>query len=263
MKRIVIAMVASVLLSIAPATAYGASRNCDTNAVVYCGASGKSELISKLSKGDSKQSGAALRADYRSVSTSMTSSAISSSTTVQGYVYKDGHVTAPYKNGKPSKTNTTVATNAYSYGRQNMPGSTKEGDLYKRPTSASFTSDRLPALVHFKDGQFAWAIILACGNPVVATPVVPKVTTTAKKVPAPTPPAPVTTIYTTQIVEQHQIVHAASTPPPAVAPVATTLPDTGSRAAGSIVGLAAIAIAAATFVRSRQRRLTTERQRSS
>ncbi len=143
------------------ATNGAAQRDCDSNAVIYCGATSTDELITKLQKGDSRHSGAELQSIMNAQAISVDK--LKSGDIQTGFVYSDGHVTAEGKR---------VATGAMSFGRQNLAGSTSAGSLWKRPTGASFQSDRLPAFIYMPGGRFAWAIIMNCGNPVVATPLV-------------------------------------------------------------------------------------------
>lgn len=244
-------MIASTLFALAPASAHAASRDCSANAVVYCGATTISELTRKLQNGDGKQSGSKLRSEMQQVNATITAENLRN--TVPGYVYKDGHVTA---NGK------RVANNAYSYGRQNISGSTQQGSLYKRSTNTSFNSERLEARVYMKDGVFQWAVILSCGNPVVATPV----KAPAKKVAKPQVPNIVNaiTIVNVQAQQQQQQQQTQPTVTPAPAPVpqpapapapapVKTLPDTGAETAVVTLAAAALAVSSALLARSRQR----------
>jgi hypothetical protein len=181
---------------------FAASRDCDANAVIYCGAMDKAELVRKLQQGDGKHSASDLQAIMTSYG--ITVAEINSGDTQEGTVRKDGSVWVGSKK---------VADGAISTGRVDMPGSTRRGNLYERPTSVSFRSESLPAFVYMPNGRFEWAIIKSCGNPVKARAAEVTVSTT----PTPTPPPPKPT-----------------PPPPAPAP----LPQTGSLPAGAISLLA-------------------------
>lgn len=156
------ALVGAALIMLS-GTSYAASpRDCDSNAVVYCGAYTKSELLEKLEKGDTRNSAAELRRIYYSENRGITEASLRSEATVDGVVTRDGRVVVGGR---------TVATDAISTGRENLGRSTRDGSLFARPTSVSFRSPELPAFVHMENGEFKYAIIKSCGNPVRATPV--------------------------------------------------------------------------------------------
>ena len=102
---------------------------------------------------------------------------------VNGYVHRNGNVEV---NGK------IVATGAWSMGRQYIAGSTKKTvngtTFYVRTTQTSFRSDKLASYVKIVNGQYKWAIVKDCGNPIKAHPVVLP----------PTPPAPQNPNFTIQ-----------------------------------------------------------------
>ena len=131
--------------------------DCDDNAVIRCGAFSASALHSSMT-GDVP----AIFAHY-----GINQNDFNSLTT--GTVRRDGTV---WVNGR------MVATQAISVGRQDMPGSTPVPNLgiYERPPSVSFASNELAAFVKMNNGQFVYAIIQSCGNPVKATPVAPPAT---------------------------------------------------------------------------------------
>jgi hypothetical protein len=162
-------------------------RDSDANAIVWGGAYTKGEFIDKVRNGDGHNSAANIQEILYRQNRTITEATFSSSSTVNGTVYKDGRVVV---NGK------TVATKATSVGRHNLPGSTKDGTVYSRPTSVSFVAQSIPAWVYMEKGTFKYAILKSCGNPVKATPV-PKATpsptpkVTPKPTPSPTPsPSP-------------------------------------------------------------------------
>ncbi|HSX28236.1 MAG TPA: PKD domain-containing protein [Candidatus Saccharimonadales bacterium] len=96
-----------------------------------------------------------------------------------GYVTKSGDVVL---NGK------VIATGSTSIGRQDISGSstkTINGKKYfERPTSVSFTTDKIPALIMMNGSKIDFIVLASCGNPVKATP---KPTTTPKPTPKPSP----------------------------------------------------------------------------
>lgn len=162
----------SSLVLAAPSAKVSAQRDCDANAVIYCGVSGLSELITKYRQNQ----GGNLHAIFAHFG-------------IHSEAYFDemmvGRVT---KGGEVYVGNELVANGAVTAGRQNMPGSTKIPgvEAYMRPPSVSFRSESLPALVKMVYGQFHSAVILSCGNPVKASPV-----TRPKPQPKPQPkPAP-------------------------------------------------------------------------
>jgi|GEM_PF-589283 len=201
-------------------------RDCDSNAVINCGALTTTELKSRYSN-----KGVAAIYNYFSISASDISTI--DKTAVAGRVYKDGRVTV---------NNVVVATGARTAGRENISGSTKivsgGATFYTRAPSVSFNPNYINAFVVMKDGQFNFAILGACGNPVSATPIPKK--TPPVTVPPEKPPVTTVTPPSTQT--------PPSTPTPAPpATVATTttttttseLPNTGP---GAIIVIAIMAV---------------------
>lgn len=182
------------LQGIAQANAISLSspRDCDTNAVMNCGALSTAEIQKKYSNNG-------VAAIYSYFQISATDIRDISKYAVAGAVHKNGTITVAGK---------TVATGALTAGRENIKGSLRVVSggttFYRRPPSVSFVPNSLAAFVVMKDGRFDYAILGACGNPVSGTP-------TAKPTPAP-PMAPV----------------APPTPPPTTpaTPVTPTAPDT-------------------------------------
>lgn len=177
-----------------------AARDCDNNAVLYCGANTVAELNKKYSENASAQ----VIFTYFGISKAEVQSM--GTTAVAGYVTKDGRVLVGDKQ---------VANNATTAGRHNITGSTKvvsqNVTFYTRTPSVSFRSERLPAFVVLnKDKQFEYAVIVACGNPVKATNTVPA----PKPAPAPAP-APVKPVETPA---------PAPAPAPVVVPVEVPAP---------------------------------------
>ncbi len=181
MKKILLSLVIVVAAVAFGGQVRAAARDCDANAIMWCGAYGKTEWAYKVVGGDGHNPAANIQAIYKAYGVSVDEMKVA----VDGTVTKDGKVIVGGK---------TVATGAKSIGRQYMPGSTKENGVWIRPTSVSFKSD-LDAFVYMKNGKFEWAVVKSCGNAVTATPVItPKPVTPAQPVPTPTPtptPAPV------------------------------------------------------------------------
>ncbi len=157
--------------------------NCDSNAVVYCGASSVSALQQKYNNGDTRNKAYSIQDIYHAFGMGPSDITAMSSDAVAGYVTKSGDVYATV-NGR----STLVATGAYTAGRQNIAGSTQHTygatTYYQRSPSVSFLENSLSAMVIMKNGVFQHAILNSCGNPVNATP---KKTTPP---PAPKPPTP-------------------------------------------------------------------------
>ena len=229
-------LLASFSLIIIPASTQAASHDCDNNAITYCGADTKTELLSKISHGDGRHDSDDLQGIYNG--RGMTTAAINSADTVDGIVTRDGNVMVGGK---------TVATGALTTGRQDMPGSTLNADtLYVRPPSVSFKQSQLDAWVYMSGGVFRWAIIKACGNPVTANPIAPPVLGKGGGArPVPSPPAP----------RPQPTSAPESKPAPIVTPQPPkTTPKTGGSENGmSILGLSLIGIAGWYYRKSTQR----------
>jgi uncharacterized repeat protein (TIGR01451 family) len=166
--------------------------NCDNNAVIWCGAettgtnSSASEVTTRYNNGDGHNSAASIHNIYGSSSFNITSSDVQS-------LSKNAQMGTVTKSGDIEIGGKIVATNALTAGRQNIAGSTKRSNggttFYTRPPNVSFLSNSLAAYVVMSNGQFKFAIMVSCGNPVSATP--------PPKPPKPTPPpAPKTPNYT-------------------------------------------------------------------
>lgn len=189
MKKILLAV--AIVASLVGFSGHAlAAQDCDSNAIMWCGATSKAQFAYRFVGGDGHNSAANLQAIYGAYSVSIEEMKLAS----EGSVTKSGNVIV---NGK------TVATGAKSIGREYMPGSTKQHGVWIRSTQTSFKSDSLDAFVYMKDGVFQWAVLKSCGNVVVATPVPkpkpkPVPVTPAKPTPTPAPipeivpsPAPV------------------------------------------------------------------------
>lgn len=199
-----ISMPASALSLISP-------RDCDTNAVMNCGALTTTELQQKYHN-------AGVAAIYNHFGITSQDIANVSTTAAAGQVFKDGSVTVG---------GVKVATGAITAGRHNIAGSTKVTSggvtFYKRAPSVSFRPNSIAAFVVMENGQFKYAVLGACGNPVSATPV-PKAAPPPPPVSTPTPtPPPVTPAVSTPSTQTPE-----STPTAMVAVSAPqSLPQTG------------------------------------
>jgi len=186
-KRVFVALTLAFIIAVvvssrvgAQAVTFNSARNCDSNAVINCGAMSVSELQSKYLKDSS------IVAIYEYFGVNAQAVKDMSTTAVAGSVTKSGNVVV---NGK------VVATNGVTAGRQNQTGSTavnfRNVTFYKRTPAVSFQQDALDAFVAMNNGRFSFAVIASCGNVVSATAV-------ATPTPTPTPkPTPTPTAHTT------------------------------------------------------------------
>lgn len=146
------------VLNLFPTIVFAASRDCDGNALIYCGTLSKSELTSKLNNGTGKenQSSAELKALFGRFGFDM----------ADINQLRDGRVT---RSNTVYVGNTAVAHNVYTFGRHNISGSTRVDDIsypiYRRHPSVSFLSSSIDAFVYTNfDGSMAYAILKSCGN---------------------------------------------------------------------------------------------------
>lgn len=165
--------------SAAHALSVSGTRDCNANSVIDCGALSTIELQQRYGQ-------AGVAAIYAAFGITTQDIGKLTTTAVAGQVFKNGQVQV---NGK------TIATGAITAGRQNISGSTRVASggvvFYERPPSVSFESNSLAAFVVMSNGQFQFAILGSCGNPVKATPV-PRPQPTPNPTPA-TPTKPVVT----------------------------------------------------------------------
>jgi PKD repeat protein len=141
------------------------TRDCDDNAIMTCGADTPEEFASKYDQ-NAQGDLPAIYGHYwipRDLQV------------VEGQSFKDNTVRV---NGR------IVADNAQSIGRQQLNGehpiSIAGKTYYEGPNSTSFANDGLPTFVALDaQGNFKYAVIKGCGNPIYAHPVAPP--------PAPTP----------------------------------------------------------------------------
>ncbi|HSH17895.1 MAG TPA: hypothetical protein VK978_00780, partial [Candidatus Saccharimonadales bacterium] len=160
----------SAVVSAANVT-FNSARDCDTNAIVRCGAMSVDELQQKYTADGKAQTVYGTYNISADDVTNMDSTAVAGSVTKSGDVVVNGRV---------------VANNAVSAGYNDGTGRTsvtQDGvTFYNSAPSSSFVSDRIDAYVVMnEDGQFDYAILASCGNPVRATNVV------QKQAPAPQP----------------------------------------------------------------------------
>lgn len=168
-RRLFAASVASLVIGfglvVAPAAnalSIGGPSDCDNNAMVNCGVHSSAAVMTAY------QGSAYVRGVYAYFGINNGDIASLQASNVSGRVTKDGNV---FVDGQSK----AVATNALTAGRQNMPGSNQVNSqgavFFVRPPSVSFQQDSLPAFVAMQNGQFQFAVIASCGNPVKATPV--------------------------------------------------------------------------------------------
>ncbi len=254
MRRALSVLVGIVILLISPllaavhadALTIASNRDCDSNAVINCGALDLNELENR-----SSQSGVAQI--YSSFGISMQDINNMRNTAVEGVVTNKNNVWIHRSSGLcPNTDNSSlstsnqqavqnnpnlclVATNAMTAGRQNISGSvtTTSGEVtfFKRPPSVSFASSSLPAFVVMDSNhQFSFAIIASCGNPVTATPVsvmaTPKPASQIKTSTTTSPAASATATATVNVTTPSvQAATTTTTTQPAAA--TKTLPNTG------------------------------------
>jgi len=168
-------------------------KNCDGNAVVWCGFNTTAQLDNyyHANGGDGHNTSASIQRIYAHFGIDSSDIDNLKDTGVNGYVTNTGDVYTTV-NGQT----TLVATNALTAGRelyydsnhQPLPGQTQysvDGTPFVvRAPAVGFASgvQALAAVVSMKNGVFQFAIFNSCGNPVSATPK----TTPPPKTPAPT-----------------------------------------------------------------------------
>jgi hypothetical protein len=235
-------------------------RDCDSNAVIHCGALNFTEL-------ENRSSQAGVAEIYSNFGISMQDINNMRNGAVKGVVTNKNNVWIHKSSGLCPNTDASslsvqnqtavknnpnlclVATNAMTAGRQNISGSTAASNggvtFYKRAPSVSFASSSLPAFVVMKDHRFAFAVIASCGNPVVATPVTvvtpQKPAQTKTQTQTKTTPSATATANATATVKVTPSVQAATTTQPAVT---KSLPNTGP---GNILMLSGVTSAIGTL----------------
>jgi hypothetical protein len=250
----------------------GSSRDCDSNAVIRCGALNFTELQNRSTQTGATEIYASFGISAQDIN-NMPNTAVEGIVTNKNNVWihrSSGLCPVIDQNSLNSQTQQAVldnpnlclvATNAMTAGRQNISGSTSMTSsgvtFFMRPPSVSFVSSSLPAFVSMDNGQFDFAIIASCGNPVMATPVTP-----AKKL---TPPVTVTPTRPTQALTQTQTqtqtvvvntppaVQAATTTVSQPAAAAKTLPNTGPGGIMALAGTTSILGTLGHYIFSRRR----------
>jgi hypothetical protein len=147
----------------AAAPSFGGPFNCDSNAVLHCGAPKVAVIQKDYKSGDLVNSAASIQHIYNYFNISTADVSSLNTKAVAGTVTKSGDVLVGGK---------VVATGARTAGRTNQAGSVKRvvngTTFYGRPTSISFAQSSLTAYVVMQNGQFKFAILSSCGNPVNA-----------------------------------------------------------------------------------------------
>lgn len=202
-------------------------RDCDSNAVIRCGALTSAEL----KKAYGRWASVGHIYSYFGISSSDISGI--DKYVVAGRVYKNGEVRVG------SKLDKLVATNAVTAGREYIKGSktaySKGTKFYTRAPKVSFRVNSIAAFVVIKNGKFDFAILAACGNPVKATAKV-----VAKPVPPPPEPEP------EDVPKRVGVTTSTQTPPSKPTPIITAseeskpLPVTGPGDIGLVALLAVI-----------------------
>lgn len=138
-------------------------RDCADDAILRCGAVSESELLQKYDANEGD-----IQNIYGHYGIGRDVLNDESGDVRHGTVYQDGRVVVDGK---------TVATNAYSVSRVRFTsaGTPREvtvngTTLYEGPSMAIFVRP-VDAYVFFQDDEFQNAILSACGNPLMATPV--------------------------------------------------------------------------------------------
>jgi hypothetical protein len=136
-------------------------QDCSANSVIYCGVTSVNEVQKKYRNNDS------VKAIFNGMGIYNKQIASMDNNTVNGMVTRDNQVMV---NGN------VVANDALTVGRQDIsngngrssPRTNNGTTFYVRHPNVSFAQDSLPAFVVMKNGQFDFAVIAACGNPVIA-----------------------------------------------------------------------------------------------
>lgn len=150
--------------------------DCDNVAIFYCGSMNESEFHRKWNN-DGRYN------DHQAVFAAFGINKDDVNGMVDGVVWKDGRVTL--NDGK------VVATGAMTAGRNwggNPIPNTKNAAKY---STSKFVTEGQTAMIKMVDGQFKFAVVKSCGNPVTATPVEqPKPEPKPEPRPEPTPEKP-------------------------------------------------------------------------
>ena len=151
---IALSAVLSLGLSSSASAVVDNTPDCDDVAIIRCGAFSVDAMRTKAAQGDVPKIFNAMGISQQDLKGEF----------VNGIVWRDGRVTVGDK---------TVATGAMTAGR-NFGGTPIPGtNAGKYPTS-KFVTEGQTAFVKMVNGQFKFAVIKACGNPVTATPKPPE-----------------------------------------------------------------------------------------
>jgi hypothetical protein len=188
------------------------ARDCNANSILDCGAATPAEVKQKYNNDSQAQS------VYHYFGITHIDIDNLHSQAVEGRVTKGGRVLV---------NDREVATNASTAGYYDMGSSKKVTangtTFYVRAPSESFQSDSLPAFVMMKDGQFDFAIIASCGNPVIATPTKPKQAPAAA--PSVQPVVPTTPTTSTPPAQTVVVTNTVPVVAPAVTPTPSPTPQ--------------------------------------
>jgi hypothetical protein len=215
-------VVVSQLGSIRPAHALSIDtpRDCDDYAVIRCGSLTTGEL-----KKDYNTAGVADIYNHFGISASDINTI--DTVAVMGTVYDSGKIMVKDK---------VVATDAITAARLNVNGSSKvhEGGttFYVRHLKISWSHKQAPAYVVMKNGEFKFAILASCGNPLIGNAV-----PAPKPTPQPTPPPASTKPKPTPPSPQPLLTPPPLTITPSAAP--EVLPNTGP---GALIIIAAASV---------------------
>jgi hypothetical protein len=193
--------------SSAAALTLSAARDCDSYAIIHCGALSTTEL--KKDYGAS----AYVRTIYKHFGISATDISAIGSEAVAGRVYDNGTVKV---NGREVATKAITAARKYVKGSHSV---TLNGHTYYvRYVSAELSRSSEATFVVLKNGVFDYAVMGPCGNPIMATAKQVATTPTAAIIPTSTTPSTSTTPTT-----------PTPTPKPVISTAVkvTTLPNTG------------------------------------
>ena len=139
------------------------ARDCDSNAIIYCGFTSNSDFIKTVKSNSSGNGHSDLKKVFNYFNLPASEYDRFVSEAKSGTVYKDGRVVVGGQ---------TVAKNAKSLGRTTLRGGRSvkyisDNKYYYSSVDISFLSSSLPAKVLFdKNGEVQTVVLMSCGNPV-------------------------------------------------------------------------------------------------
>ena len=168
-RRNSVMVVGAILLSIFGVMQIGTSYAASDNDIIHGGVSNQAELRDTYRNGDGRNSASNIQAIFAEAIG--VNSVNDFSNMRRGTVHRDGRVVVDGE---------VVATEAQSSGRLNFRDSKPLGNTgaYYHRTDIRFNerTSQLPVLVKLDEkGQYEFAVIMNCGNPVIAKPVPVKV----------------------------------------------------------------------------------------